>query len=113
MASYHRIAHPTGFADAELESYERVGDRLTVKVRAWNEQPLTVVFADVIALVDRGAWQIGDLREVVDSEPETLRAALARQFEQPPRDHIYRVFEFVDPDDVPVLEIVASSAIAD
>jgi hypothetical protein len=108
MAGHRRIPHSVGFADSELSSYSREGDRLTVILQAWNEQPIGLVFDEVLAILDLAAWQIDDLRESDGRGSPLFEQALQRHFEQIPDQHAFRLFEFVDPSDTVVLAVVGT-----
>lgn len=108
MTTYRRIPHDIGFADSELSSYERVGDRLTVSLIAWNEQPIRLVFQDALAMLELAAWEVADLRESDGQDSPLLRQALERHFDDVPSQHAYRLFEFIDASDKVVLAVVAT-----
>jgi hypothetical protein len=108
MQKIRSIEHEIGFADSEIILYERQDNKFIVSIKAWNEVLLTVEFQDVIGLIDRGAWEVSDLQEVYDNTP-FLGEMLKRQYEVIPPDHKYKIFQFLDNDSVPVLEVVAQS----
>ncbi len=96
-----------GFADGEVISYNRKNDNLIISVKAWNEKTILVLCKDLIGFFDKGAWDISDFCEV-KSETNLLREVLNRQFEKPPKDHGYKVFQFLDIDDQVVIEVICS-----
>ena len=95
-----------GFADAEIIEYSRSSHSLVVCVKAWNEEHLLVHFEGPAAIYDRGIWSVSDLREV-KAETPLLQEALAHEYDEIPKDHGLRQFQFLDVDGEPTLEIVA------
>lgn len=110
MEGYRRVPSSKGFADSEVESYERRGDSLTVSLKMWDESIVTLVFNNVIGLLDYAAWQIADVRSTTNDVHGLLQRCLDNHFETVPTDHGYAAFEFVDNDDHVVLTVVAISA---
>lgn len=103
------ISSKIGFADSELRSYYKQGSSLTVEILAWNQSRISILFGDVIRVLDNDANAISGFYEVADGG-EALRAALARLYEgQPPADHPYIHYQFLDLEDVPALEVVSRS----
>jgi hypothetical protein len=95
------------FADAEVESYERREDKLHVRVRAWNAAQVDLVFVDIIGVRDFGVFDICDVCEFVGQTP-LLDEALAYEYKEPPAQHPYKVFQFLDLDDKVALEVVCT-----
>lgn len=104
-----QIYLPVGLADAELEGYRRIGAELVVEIRAWNEKHVKVLFHDVIALRDSLAGSFSDLVQEFPASEDTLKEALARNFESVPVSHPYRVYSFLNLEGDPSLEVVATS----
>jgi len=88
-------------------SYNREDEKLSITVKAWNEKNILIVCKDLIGFFDKGGWDISDFCEV-KSETNLLEEALDRQFERIPKNHGYKVFQFLDNDDQVVIEIVCS-----
>lgn len=97
-----------GFADSELAGYTRDGDTLTVRIKGWNEKLITAKFGGVIGLRDLGCGSFSAL--VQDTQPSMgfLREVLALHFTVVPEAHGYAVYSFLDHDDEPSLEVVAT-----
>jgi len=108
MCGRTAIEFEVGFADSELQSYRRDGDTFVVSLVAWNKKTIRFCFADMIFVVDRGAGDISDVCEVKAASP-FLDEALRIQYEDVPDDHPYRLFQFLNMDDEPSLEVVAAS----
>lgn len=101
------IVSEIGFADAELVASKKQSDALTVEVLAWNESAITITFSDVIRILDNDASSISAFCKVSDSG--FLEAALSRLYEvEPPTDHPYVHYQFLDNDDFPALEVVSA-----
>lgn len=101
------IVSEIGFSDAELIAYCKRSDTFTVEVLAWNESIITIVFSDLIRVLDNDASTISAFYKV--SHSEFLTAALKRLYEGPePEDHPYTHYQFLDYDDCPALEVVCA-----
>ena len=98
-----------GFADAEITDYSKRGGELLVGVKAWNEERLVVCFEELAAMCDRGAWSVSDLCES-SIQSSLLLEALEYQYDEIPEDHGMKVFEFLDNDGNPILEVIARKA---
>ena len=94
------------FADAEILGHSRNGEEFLVRVKAWNEERVLVQFVGTLGLRDRGAWSVSDLCQSPIETPLLLES-LRYHFEVIPEDHGFHVFEFLDGDDAPVLEVIA------
>jgi hypothetical protein len=104
----HAVDSPIGFADSELEGYHRDGSEVVVRVRAWNAKRLVATFTEVVGLRDRLAGDFSELvRDVADGD-DFMRDALKQVYEKIPSSHPYQVFSFLNQDDLPSLEIVAT-----
>lgn len=95
-----------GFSDAELVAYRKSSDTFIVEVMAWNESSLTIVFNDVIRILDNDTSSISSFCKLSDSE--FLDAALSRLYDAaPPKHHPYVHYQFLDADESHALEIVS------
>ncbi len=97
---------PIGFDDGVISGYDMRDSILSVNVVAWNESTLTIRFSGVLYFQDRGGRQLSRVMEVVETSSLVL-SALRYHFTSPPHPIQHRHFQFVDLDDVPVLEVVA------
>jgi hypothetical protein len=101
-----RIQSQIGFSDAEFRSYAKDNDNFTVVVEAWNQAHLKVIFFGVIGIIDRNIGSISDL--VMDTdESEFVMESIALMYDRPPTIRSYNLYQFLDLDDRPVLEVVA------
>lgn len=97
-----------GLSDAELLSYHRNDREVIVSVQLWNGKKALVIFSDVLALFDFGAWSISDFVERHDSEDDFLfKAALSREFEIIPNDHGFHKWIFLDLEGQPCFTLIA------
>jgi hypothetical protein len=106
----NKINYQIGFSDAEIISYFREQNHLTVKVKTWNDKLLSVLFSDVVGVIDCG---LGDISSFVKENGESLflTTILNQVYESIPDDQPYHLFQFLNLDDNPCLEIVAVSQI--
>lgn len=102
------LGSPIGFSDSELQSYLRIGETLNVRIKTWNDRILLVNFVGVLGVKDLlsgsfSAVQIG----AIESIP-FLEQTLECMYVELPQMHIYQVYSFLNHDDKPALEVVAS-----
>jgi hypothetical protein len=95
------------FADGEVSSYERTEESFYVVVRKWDHTLLRITFEDTVAVLDHG---VGDIMEFCQetSASAFLLEALARQYVEVPAEHPYVLYQFLDVDREPALEVVAA-----
>jgi hypothetical protein len=102
-----------GLADSELISYEKTGGgNLEVRILAWNARQLIFTFTDVIGVLDLCA---GDFSEVIEETERTqfFQSALEYNYIGEPSNHSvpdhhpYHLYQFLNHDDLPSLEVVA------
>ncbi|GEM_PF-3760230 len=106
MPKRYPVEFEVGFADSELISYERGESGVKVLISAWNEQSICLEFKGAITLVDYGAWNFSEICELQESSP-TMSRALQTQYDGNPLEHPYRLFQFLDEDNEPSMEVVA------
>ena len=106
MCQRHSVEFEVGFADSELISYERGASGIRVIISAWNERVICLEFTDAITMVDYGAWSFSDICEFEGDSP-TMNKALRMQYDPIPSEHPYRLFQFLNEDDEPSIEVVA------
>jgi len=98
-----------GFNDAELKSYKKENATFVVDVLAWNESQITLVFDDVIRILDNDANGISAFFEVVENTG-FLELALTKLYEVgAPSNHPYKHYQLLDNDDIAALEVVSGS----
>jgi hypothetical protein len=97
-----------GFSDGEVVGYERTDNRLQVRVRAWNDKNLLLVFTGVIGVADRNIGALSDVT-VSGEKTEFVAECLRLYYEEVPSDHKFKLFAFIDQDEDPTLEVVAEA----
>lgn len=104
------IKTSVGFADAEIVFYAMRGSSLRVCLNAWNGTRLKIEFKEAVGVVDMGAKDISDLcSESGDST--FLREVVARLYESEssPERTTHNLYQFLDLDGEPVMQVVAST----
>jgi len=103
------VPFDVGFSDAEVTGYEMDADKFIVRVNAWNEQPLTITFADPLGVADRG---IGDISDFVQESSHSpfMQEVITRAYEKVHHPIPYYLFQFLDLDGEAALEVIATSA---
>lgn len=93
-----------GFADSNIQSYTVDDKNLTLFLECWNAEIVEIVFFKFVSLFAMNYFQIADLREVFESQ--LLERALNELYEEKPKEHNFRIFKFLNSDDMTALEIV-------
>jgi hypothetical protein len=101
------VQNVVGFADGEILGCERIDSTFVVRVRAWNSKPLRVEFKDAQLVLDLMPRDISGFY-CYDEETELMRKALNYAYDEPPKQHAYKHFAFMNNDGEPCLEIVAA-----
>lgn len=101
------IQSQIGFTDGEILGCERIGSALVVRVRAWNSKDLRVEFRGVQLVLDLISGDISGFYRY-DEETELMCKALNYVYDEPPTQHPYKHFAFMNNDGEPCLEIVAA-----
>jgi len=104
------VEYEIGFADAEILEYRKESNELTVFVQAWNETVLRVSFFDVVGLMDLGVGDIADL-VIENSGSAFLNNVIQQVYENIPSVHPYTLYQFLNNDDNPAMEVVAAGII--
>lgn len=98
-----------GFDDAELKTYKKENSSFIVEVLVWDESTITLVFDDVIRVLDNDTNAICAFVEVTEITV-FLELALIRVYEtEVPSDHPYHHYQFLDNDDMAALQVVSGS----
>jgi len=100
------IEFDIGFSDSELISYEKNENRIKVLLSAWNQKHVCIEFIDVIFFVDYGAWSFSDFCEFI-GESSTMLKAIQTQYEEVTSEHSYHLYQFLDNENEPSIEVVA------
>ncbi|MFZ0564942.1 MAG: hypothetical protein WAM28_01950 [Chlamydiales bacterium] len=96
-----------GLDDSELASYifSRKKNELVVEIQAWNLCKVNITFIEPLYFIDRGCQFVTEFCELMSDSP-FLEEVLKNNFEQLPQNHCYRLFQLLDLDEKPALEIV-------
>ncbi len=103
------LDYPIGFADSEILSYCSENNNLIIYLKCWNEKILKFEFVDCILFLILNSWNISDVCEMDDSV--FLERALKIVYEILPKEHDYKIFNFINNDDDPVVEIICKNMI--
>ena len=103
------VEYEIGFSDSEILSYNSQGENLIVILNAWNEKKIRFEFIDCILFLSFNNWMISDVVEFISSESSLLRKALKLVFEDVPEEHGYTLFQFLDLDGEPAIEVGCKS----
>ena len=103
----NKIKSDFGFADSIFVSYERIGTEFKVLIDIWNDKRLAISFFEFEGALDSGA---GDISDFVEETEETgfFRQVISHVYSKVPSEHSYRLYQFLDVDGTPSLEVVAS-----
>ena len=93
-----------GFADSYIQSYCVENDNLILILKCWNSVIIKIDFIDFVVFSAMNYVEIANLVEVFESS--LLERALDELYEKKPKQHPYRIFQFITPDDMTALEIV-------
>jgi hypothetical protein len=102
-----QIHSEISFADGEILGCERSSAAFVARIRTWNSKDLRVEFKDVLLVLDFMPSDISGFYRY-DEETELTRKALDYAYDDPPKQHVYKHFAFMNNDDEPCLEIVAA-----
>lgn len=103
-----KINYKIGFADGEIIEYLRSNNQIVVKMKTWNDVKLTIIFQGAIGMVDYGAFNISNFVEE-DSLTTFMEKVLLEFYDSLTSKHPYKLYQFLNLDDNPSLEIVAES----
>src|ERR1700733_4101397 len=96
------------FADSEFHSIAIHENSLKLTLLSWNSKEIVILFSDAIQFI----YKLGDVTqqvvEVVNGS-DFLNEALTRNYEIIPADHPYHLFQIIDINDYPYIEIVATN----
>jgi hypothetical protein len=99
------ITFPIGLDDAELLQFSYQNNQLDIVLKLWNGKKLFIKFKHVILFFALDHLDIKAL--YCKKEGKFLELALSRAYVKVPDNHEYKLFQFYDIEDDPVLEIVA------
>ena len=95
-------------ADSELESYfySSKENKLILEINLWNEQIAIFSFTHPILHIDHYCNVITNLCEN-SGKNQLIDDALKITYEIIPKDHPYKLYQFLDLDGSPCIEIIA------
>ena len=96
-----------GMEDSELISYTYLAEefKLDVQIRAWNAKIIKISFLQPMMFFFRGNHSLSSFCELI-SQSSVLKEALTYAYEEVPQVHPYKVYQLIDIEDVPALEVV-------
>lgn len=97
------------FADSRYKSLQILeDDTLIIYLNSWKEQPLKIIFKDIIYF----SYKVGDLPrdlyEITDSTP-LLEETILSLYKKIPETHFYKLFQFEDIYNFPFIQVIAES----
>jgi hypothetical protein len=99
---------PFGFEDGEVVNYRVASERLEMTYEFWNEKRATITFERFVAVRDIGSIGVTVGRVLQLNSSKLLSELVARHYDAPPEEVPWTHFQFLDVQDEPMLEIVAS-----
>lgn len=95
-------------ADSELESYSYSfpENKLVLKIKIWDESVAIFSFTDPVLHIDRFRNEISDLRILENSK--ILEDTIKTIYEVIPKYHPYKLYQFLDLNDLPCIEIICT-----
>ncbi len=103
----NEIKYKIGFADADIDSYEKKQNCLLVRVRTWNDKQLLLKFSDFVGLSDYGIGNISGLFKE-DTITTLMSRITTEMYEVKPDAVPYSSFQFLNLDGEVSLEIIAN-----
>lgn len=101
-----KIGSDISFADGEFRSYQWANGEFSLEITAWNGGRSRVRFIAFAGLSDYGVGDVSGLIE--ETDPSAFyNKVISRLFENIPAENPYRLFQILDLDGQPALEIVA------
>ena len=98
------------FADSRYQSLKYSENTLTVFLEGWDESIIQLRFVNPIEI----SYKIGDLGATIyeTHEGQILKHALSQYYENIPQNCPFKLFQIMDIQDFPFIEIVAESVTA-
>ncbi|MBN9378022.1 MAG: hypothetical protein BGO14_00875 [Chlamydiales bacterium 38-26] len=104
-ANIKKIKYDIGFSDSEVLSYQSEKFNLIIYLQAWNGVLLKIEFIDCIYFSNFRAVHISDIYENPSSK--SLQLALDTRYEKVPIDHGYKLYQLLDLNDDPAIEVAS------
>lgn len=103
------IEYDIGFADSNIVSYRSKNENVVITLKCWNEKVLELEFVESILVLITNSWNISDICEITESI--LLDKVLSQAYEIIPKNHEYRIFQFIDNSDNPAIEVISKQLI--
>lgn len=101
------IDYEIGFADSNIISYNIQDENIVLILECWNNEILEIVFFKYAAIFAMNYTQISDFREAYESV--LLERVLTEFYEVKPLKHNFRIFKFLNSDEMTALEIICEN----
>ena len=109
MENKKSMDYKIGFSDSEILSYHSKENNLIIFLKCWNEKILQFEFVECVLFLILNSWNISDICETTNSS--LMEKALIKVYEEVPPKHDYKLFQFIDNDADPVVEVVCKNMI--
>lgn len=96
-----------GFADSKILSYSVRDDDVILLLECWNAQIVEICFIKFVSLFAMNYFRISVVHEIFESP--FLERALNELYEEKPKKHGLRIFQFLNSDDMIALEVVCEN----
>ena len=93
-------------ADAEYRAFEMKNKILTIYFSSWDACIIRMVFSNPIQFFYKLGDIVSDAYEILDNSP-TLNASLSLKYEKIPSNHPFKLYQIVDIQDFPFIEVIA------
>lgn len=109
MNAQQSVETPIGFADGKVLRIEKLGMKVLVAIKAWDESTIEAEFDEVIGFRESMAFELSDL-VVTDSKDEFINWCTRRAYEGG-NNGAELVYQFLDIEGQPCIEIVAKGVL--
>lgn len=96
------------FADAGFKSFEVTSQKSTLYLNSWDDKVIRLIFFKPIGFSFKIRDILSEFYEISNDSPFLLEV-LSRYYEKIPQNHPFKVYQIIDINDLPVIEIVAES----
>lgn len=98
------VEYEIGFADSEIMHYSVNSDDLILTLECWNAVILEIKFIGFASVFGMNLCTVSEFFEIFNSP--LLDNVLKEYYNEIPKEHNYRIFKFLNPNDMTILEIV-------
>lgn len=107
MENKKSINFEIGFADSEIVSFHSQDEDLIIFLKCWNELMIKLKFLDCIFFSIQNGWKVSDICEA--ENPKLMKDTLLKTYEKVPLEHPYKLFQFLNDDGDPSVEIICKN----